>query len=58
MIDYNTSSINSFVSSYHKLTKTQKHSITDKLVLPPFHGHLFIKANLNTNALKNHILSR
>lgn len=58
MIEYDVSSINSFVSSYHKLTKTNKHSITSKLELPPFHGHLFIKANLNTTPLRLHILER
>ena len=57
-MDYSTTSINSYVSSYHKLTRSDKYSITDKLELPPFHGHLFIKANLNTSALRNHILER
>ena len=58
MIEIDTSSINCFVSSYHKLTKTCKYSIADKLELPPFHGHLFIKGNINTQALRNHIVSR
>jgi hypothetical protein len=58
MMEYDTSSINSFVSSYHKLTKTSKHSLKDKLELPPFHGHLFVKGNLNTAPLKAYLLEQ
>lgn len=53
-----TSSINCYLSSYHKLTKTVKHTPKDKLELPALNDHLFIKANLNTKPLKKHVDER
>ena len=49
-------SLNSYLSSYHSLTKTQKLTLKDKLELPPLHGHLFLKANLHTHFLRQHVL--
>lgn len=56
MASADITSINSYLSSYHKLTKTNKYSLKDKLELPPLNSHLFIKANLHTNFLRTHIL--
>lgn len=54
--NYDIRSINSYLSSYHRLAKTHKLSLKDKLELPPLHSHLFIKANLNVSQLKVHVI--
>lgn len=53
---YDISSINSYLSSYHRLARAHKHSIKDKLELPSLNSHLFIKANLNITQLKVHVV--
>ncbi len=55
---HDTSSINAYLSSYHKLTKADKFSFKDKVELPAVNGHIFIKADLNLKGLKEHIAER
>ena len=56
--EYNISSINSYTTSYHKLTKSTKYTLQDKPQIPSINSHLFIKANINVNYLKMYMNSK
>ena len=52
-INIDSSSINAFASSYHKLCKINKINIIEKINLPSLNSYAIINAKLNIKSLFN-----